>query len=164
MLLYFLLSSAHWIQMPEWWIWAQSCSCSHLVITFQRILRAEEPAQTTYSLPANQMSKQRLDQHAGHTSSILNLKKMHWFKFFLHVAAAVSVVKPFQYLYKSRRKIMIDKKYIFASSWCNKHQINVYIDVCCVNVVKLSLFTHCFEVLPAVGCDGQICGTVQKKG
>lgn len=36
--------------------------------------------------------------------------------------------------------------------------------MCCVNVVKLSLFTHCFEVLPAVGCDEQICGTVQKKG
>lgn len=98
-------------------------------------------------------------------SYILDLKfeKMHWFKLFLHVAAAVSVVKTFQYLYKSRRKKMIDKKYVFASSWCNKHQVNVYVDVCCVNVVKLSLFTHCFEVLSAVGCDGQICGTVQKK-
>lgn len=42
--------------------------------------------------------------------------------------------------------------------------MTVYVDVCCVNVKKLSLFTHCFEVLSAVGCDGQICGTVQKKG
>lgn len=34
-------------------------------------------------------------------------------------------------------------------------------DVCCVNVLKPSLLTHCFEVLSAVGCDGQTCGTVQ---